>query len=59
MQLNNTLLVIKQSNYTTKILNVYIIYDLDNCPKSPLSNFTFNNCFFGATIIVKSNDKEK
>ena len=29
LQFNNTSLVIEQNNYTRKILNVYIVYDLD------------------------------
>ena len=59
IQFNNTPLVVEKNNYTTKIVNVYIVYDLDNWPKSPLRNFTIKNCLFGATISVKHNDKEK
>ena len=43
----------------TKVLNVYIVYDLDAWPKIPLRNFTLKNCLFGATNIVKNSDKEK
>ena len=35
MELNNTLLVVEQCNYATKIVNTYIVYDLDNWPKIP------------------------
>ena len=49
----------EQSNYLAKILNVYIVYDLDYCPKNLLRNFTLKNCLFGATNMVKSSDKEK
>ena len=43
----------------TKIVNVYIVYDLDAWPKIPLRNFTMKNCLFGATSIVKNSDKER
>ena len=56
---NSTPLVIEQNNYATKIVNVYIVYDLDNWPKNPLRNFTLKNCLFGATNEVKNNNKEK
>ena len=44
IQFNSTSSVIKQNNYTTKIVNVYIIYDLDNWAKNVLRNFTLKNC---------------
>ena len=59
MQFNNTPLVVAQNNYITKTVNAYIVYDLDNWTKNPLRNFTLKNCLFGATNIVKNNDKEK
>ena len=43
----------------SKIVNVYIVYELYGWPKNPTNNFNFKNCLFGATSIVKSNDKEK
>ena len=51
---NNTLLLIDQNNLTTKIVNDYIVYDLDNWPKHPLRRFTLKNCLFGATNTEKS-----
>ena len=33
MQFNKTPLVVEQNNYATKIVNGYIVYDLDNWPK--------------------------
>ena len=33
---SNTPLVIEKSNFTTKIGNTYIVYDLDNLPKITL-----------------------
>ena len=40
---------VKRNNYLTKIVNVYIVFDLDACPKSPTNNFKFKNCLFGAS----------
>ena len=59
MQVNNSPLVVKQNNHTTKIINAYIAYDLENWPKIPLRNFTLKSCLFGATSIVKISGKEK
>ena len=42
-----------------KIVNVYIVYDLDAWPRNHTNNFKFKNCLFGATSVVKNKDKEK
>ena len=52
-------LAIEQNNYLTKIVNVYIVYDLNACPKNATNNFKFKKCLFGATNVVKNSDKEK
>ena len=52
-------LVSEQNNYLSKIVNVWIAYDLDAWARNPTNNFKFENCTFGDTIIVKSSDKEK
>ena len=52
-------LAVAKNNYSTKIVNVYIVYDLNAWQKSPTDNFNFKNCLFGATSIVKNSDKEK
>ena len=52
-------LAAEKSNYLTKIVNVYIVNDLNDWPKDPTNNFKFNNCLFGATNVVKNSDKEK
>ena len=57
-QFNNNPLVAQQNNYLTKIVNVYIVYDLDVWPRNPTNNFNFKNCLFGATSIAKNSDKE-
>ena len=41
-----------QNNYLTKIVNVYIVYDLNDWPKDSTNNFKFKNCLLGATNIV-------
>ena len=56
---DNDPLAVEQNNYLTKIVHVYSIYDLDAWPRNPTDNFKFKNCLFGATNIVKNNDKEK
>ena len=42
----------------TKIVNVYTVYDLAAWSRNPTNNFKFKNFLFGATNIVKNNDKE-
>ena len=37
-------LAVEQNNYLTKIVNVYIVYDLDAWPRNPKNNFKFKNC---------------
>ena len=39
IQFHNTHVVVEQSNYTTKSINAYLYYNLDNWPKNPLRNF--------------------
>ena len=45
-------LAMEQNNYFNKIVNVYIVYDLDSWERNPSNNFKFKNCLFGATSIV-------
>ena len=59
IKFDKDLLAVKQSNYLTKIVNVYIVCDLDTWPRNPTNNFNFKNCLFGATYIFKNSDKEK
>ena len=53
------LLAVEQNIYLTKILNVYIFYDLDAWPRNPTNNFNSKNCLFGSINIVRNNDKAK
>ena len=52
-------LAVEQSNYLTKIVNVYIVYDLATRPRNPNNNLKLKNFLFGASNIVKNSDKEK
>ena len=42
-----------------KIVNVYIVYDLDAWSRNHTNNSKLKNCLFGVTNIVKYSDKEK
>ena len=57
--LNKSPLVVEQNNYSTKIVNAYIVYDLNDSPKVPLRNFILKNYLFGTTNILKNSDKGK
>ena len=59
IQFNNTSLVKDLNNIPTKIVNAYIVYDLDNWSKILFLNFILKNCLFGATKIAKNSDKNK
>ena len=37
-------LTVEQNNYLTKIVNVYIVYDLDAWQKTLLRNFKLKHC---------------
>ena len=55
-------IILEKYKYASKIINFYIVYDLDSLPKRLLRNFTFKNCsnfLFRATNVVKDHDKEK
>ena len=43
IQFDNSILVIEQNNYVAKIVNAYIIHDLD-WSKNPKRNFKLKNC---------------
>ena len=51
-------LAVEQTNHASKILNVYIVCDLDACSKNPNKNFKFRNCLFGTTSVVRNSDQE-
>ena len=59
IKFDTDLLAVEQRNYLTRIVNVYIVYDLDAWPRNPTNNLKFKNCLLGATSTVKNSDKEK
>ena len=59
IKLDKVPLSVEQNNYLTKIVNVYIVSDLDPWSRDPTNNFKFKNDLFRTTNIVKNSDKEK
>ena len=55
---NSIGLVVEQNNYVTKIVNDCSICNLGNWLRITLSNYTLS-CVFGATNIVKNDDRSK
>ena len=49
-------LAVEQNNCVTKLVNAYIVHDLDNWSNNPLMNFTLKDCLFDATNVVKNSD---
>ena len=41
IQFDNNILDVKQNIYANKIINAYIVYNLDTWQKIPLNNFEF------------------
>ena len=52
-------LAVEQNNYSSKIANVYIVYDLNVWARNSTDNFKFKNCLHEATSVAKNSDKEK
>ena len=46
-------LAVEQNYYLTKIIKVYIVYDLGAWRRNLTNNFKFKNCLLRATNIVK------
>ena len=42
-------LAVEQNYYLTKIIKVYIVYDLGAWRRNLTNNFKFKNCLLGAT----------
>ena len=59
IKLGKNLLAIEKNNYLSKIVNFFIVYNLNDLLKDPFNNFKSKNCLFGATNILKNSDKEK
>ena len=59
IKFSNTPLVVEPNNSATKIVNAYIIDDLDDWSRNPLNKFILTNCLRGVTNIVKNAGKRK
>ena len=59
IQFNKDPLVLEYNNCATKIVNCYIVNELDTSPNIFLNNFELKICFFGFTNIEKTSDKAK
>ena len=59
IKFNKDPLPVEQNNYLNKVVNVYVVYDLDAWPRNPTNSFKLKKCLFGATSIVKISNKEK
>ena len=59
MQFDNCPLVAEQNSYSTKFVNVYIVYDIDGWPEGAFDNVSLKNSLFGANSIVKNDVKER
>ena len=52
-------LIAEESNYTTKVVNDYIVSDVDAWSRNHSSNFKLKSCLFGATNKVKNSAEGK
>ena len=61
LKFNNSVLVQKNSSslYINFILNLYIVYELNNCPSNPTNNFALQNFLLGAVKLTRYADKNK
>ena len=46
----------EQNNFTKKVINVYIVYDLDTWLRNPTNKLKFKNYLFATTNIIKYSD---
>ena len=59
IKLDKDSLAVEENGYLRKIVNVYIVYELDAWPRNPTKNFNFKSFIFRATSVVKNKEKEK
>ena len=52
-------LAVEQNNSASKIVNAYIVSDLDAWPINPTNSFKFKSFLFGAASVVKNSDTEQ
>ena len=53
IQNRNTVTVINIINYAAKVVNDYVVYDLNHWPRSPLNKSVVKNCLLGVTDVIK------
>ena len=59
IKLDKDSLAVEENGYLRKIVNVYIVYELDAWPRNPTKNFNFKSFILRATSVVKNKEKEK
>ena len=61
LMFNNSVLVQKGSSslYITFILNLFIVYELNNWPRNPSNIFALKSCLFGTVKLVRHTIKSK
>ena len=47
------------NKYETKIVNTYIVHDLDKWRRNPFNSYAFKNWLFGVTNLVQNTNKSK
>ena len=60
LKFDNSVLVQKMfySFYSNFMLNLYIVYELSNCPRNPANDFTLKNSLFGTDKLTRNRDKK-
>ena len=59
IKLDKDPLAVKQKNYTTNIVNAYIVYVLENWSNSALRGFALKHCLFVAKLVEQKNSAIK
>ena len=59
IQFVNSVLVVEQINYASKIVNTYFLNDLDTGPKIPFNNFELKNCEICVVNTATNSDNSK
>ena len=61
LKFNNSVLVQKSSSllYSNFMLNLNIVYELNNWPRNPINNFPLKNYLFGTVKLVRKVIKSK
>ena len=59
IQFDDSVLIEEQNSYAIKIVNAYIVYNLDDWSKILLNNFKLKTCLFGEINIREDSDKSK